>query len=484
MLKKIKNNKSLLLIILCFLIFIFSFFVHWYPIHKKGYPPSISAEIMVLARNLALTGEYKSQDKIGTVLTSDLIKEKGDYSVEGNKLTPILYGYLFKLFGFNQQLPLYISLILFSLTSIILFLLTYKLFNLTIALIQTLIFNLLPFISYASVYYGAYEWAIFFFSLGLFFYLIQIFYKKDNYFLLFVVGIFFTLAFTARNAYLLTIIAFLFYELIKFRNLKRLIILLVPLIFGWALYTLPDYFNGIVNLFLTPSPKFLGQFGHLFPDAYTFYFEKTNFLKNLIPSGPNDLSFLMSQNQPLGFLNIFLMYFSSFIFYPTELLKMVISGGPLIIFLLIYGIKELIFKKRELANFFLYWFIILYILNIYFRTNNWDHFLEIVFPISLLIALGGYKIIEIISNNKKIWKILLYLSLIGHMFYANWWMFHEEYDTSNMVIIKKMATCINNQSIEGQEVIAVDLHPEFPDYLNYFTDKSYIRSNPRPLRNF
>jgi len=475
MLEKIKNNKSLLLIILCFLIFIISFLIHYYPVYKKGYPPSISAETMILARNLALTGEYKSQDKIGTVLASGLIKEKGDDSIAYNKLTAVFYSYIFKLFGFNQNLPLFICLILFSLSSVILFILTFKLFNLKIALLQALVFNLLPIISYSSVYFGSYELGIFFFSLGLLFYFWTT--KENNkYIFLLIASIFFTIASIARSAFLLSFALIILYEFFKNRNFKRIIIFLFPLIIGWLIYLVPDYLHNRVNSYISGSQQRFGLYGHLFPDPYTYYFDKDNFLNKLVPNGPNDLEFLTKLGRPIGLINQFKMYFASATFYPWEIMKIAILGGPLIILLMFYGFRYLWHDKKDLAKFILLWFSGLYILLIILKTNNWDHFLEISFPLSLLVSLGIFQITQFFKNNKliKFWPIVFIIFLIGHFIYANQWMYHEEYSASNIATIQKMTACINSQSIGKEDVIAVNLHPEFPDHLNYFTNKNFV----------
>lgn len=489
MIKKLKSNKTLILVFLCFLIFILSFLIHWYPLEKKGFTPTIGSETMMLAKNLYLTGEYKSENKIGTVLSSNLLREQGDDSVWGNKLDVIIYAQIFKIFGLKHDLPVYFSLILFSLTGVVLFLLTNKLFNLKIALWQAIIFMLLPIISYGSIFFGFYEWAIILFSLGLFLYLIKFDKLKNsskiNYFYLLLAGILFAVATLIKNSYLLSLVAIIIYDLLKSRNYKRFLLLFIPLVIGWLIYLAPDYLNNRVNSYISYNSDRYALYGHLFPDPYTFYFEKDAYLKNLIPNGPNDLEFL-DKLQGISFKQKIAMYWASAAFYPLEALKVVLLGGPLILLFMIVGFKYLLIRRERLFKFFLFWIIGLYILLVIARTNNWDHFIEISFIISLTVALGCSKLIKFLKEGnrlfvyKKSWSVFFILAIIGHLYFANRWMYHERYESSNMAIIRNYANCIMKLPI-NQDVVAVALHPEFPSYLNYYTDKNYVRFDPKTL---
>jgi len=469
--REIIKNKTSLILVLSLAIFIASFLIHWYPVQKKGYPPSISPETLILARNLTQTGEYSSENNIGMVLNSDLIAEKGDDSIAYNKYSAVFYSYIFKIFGFNQNLPLYICLILFSLTGVILFILSFKLFNLPIALLQVLIFNLFPIISYASVYYGFYEWGIFLFSLGLLFY----FWPKEkiSLWLLLVAGLFFALASLSRSAFLLSVGLLGLYEFYKHKNIKRILIFALPIIIAWGIYLTPGHINNQENSYLSSSQERFSVYGHLFPDPYTFFFEKQQFLDELTPTGPNDLEMLIKLNQPLSFRQYVNVYFSSFTFYALEIIKIIIIGGPLIIFLIFLGLRKLYANRHELRQAFIFWLAGLYLLLVVLKTNNWDHFLEISFPLSLLGALGCYQLIKTMLDKKKFLIILFVLFLFGHLILANKWMYHEEYNTSNMTEAIEIAECINSQPINN-EVIAVNIHPELPDYLNYYTNKNII----------
>ncbi len=475
-----KDKNFLWIILFCLAIFILSFLIHWYPIQKKGYPPSISPEALILARNLALTGEYKSNNAIGTVLSSELIKKEGDDSLSYNKLTVVLYSYFFKAFGYNQTLPLYISLLIYSLVAVILFILTYRLFNLNIALLQSLIFVFLPIINYSSVFLAFYEWGVLFFSLGLLFYLIT---KKDQklrFLYLVLAGSFLTAASLARSAFILSVFMILVYEFFKHKDYRRIIVLFLPLIIGWSLYLVPDILNNRVNSYISDSQQRFGSYGHLFPDPYTFYFAKDEFLNNLEITSADNYEVLIKLGEPVSLKDRVLMYFASLIHYPAELLRIIVLGGPLILALLIFGLNYLIKNKKDLAKFFIVWIVGWYLLLIILKTNNGVHLLEIIFPLSLLIALGSYQIINYIKNSKriflkdKLWVILFILFLTAHLILANKWMYHEEYNTSNYLPTKEVADVVKGQQIGSDEVIAVNHHPKFPYYLNYFTDKSYI----------
>ena len=130
-------KKNIVLILIC--LFLLSTVIHFIPIWKKGYSFNPMGGDLILARNFALTGEYKVENEKNIVLSSARVENDGISCDWGNRLTAVIYGQVFKIFGFKQNLPLYFSLILWSLTGSLLFLLVLRLFNLKTAVVFGLI---------------------------------------------------------------------------------------------------------------------------------------------------------------------------------------------------------------------------------------------------------------------------------------------------------------------------------------------------------
>src|SRR3989338_7418737 len=105
-------------IILSLLIFVFSIVAYYYPVYKKGYPPGADHQNLIEARNFALAGTYNLESSNGILLSSKNVSQLGSEKGIFNPLTPIIYGHIFKYFGFKPNLPLYVSIVLFSLFNV------------------------------------------------------------------------------------------------------------------------------------------------------------------------------------------------------------------------------------------------------------------------------------------------------------------------------------------------------------------------------
>lgn len=483
---RISNHPSKIIIIFALLfVFLLSLAVRYQPVWYKGYSSDINANSLILARNLSLTGEYRLEDKKNIILSSDLIKEKGVDSNYPNKLTSILYGYVFDIFGFEPNLPVFVSVLIFALTSVLLFLLVLKLFNFYFAFLFSLFDIFMPFVIRGSSIAGFYEWAMLFFVLALLIYLIG---EKKGFLKLFFSGLFFSLAFLARNAFLVSFIPFLIYDFWKNRSYKRVIIFILPLVLILGIYFVPDYLAGQHNLYISHflTKGDIGYEGHLFPDPYTYHFEKDEYLKSIENPNGEQIVFLQRYNHTISLSQKISSYFSSFKFYLREAFRIVSFGGVLMIFLLILGGSYLYKKKNPLLKLIYIWIILWFIVLFYLRSSNWDHFLEIRFPIVLLISLGVYWIgksiweLDIKDRFKYIWLIIFVLTITLHLVEADRWAFHEVYNTSRMSNILKMVEIVK-QNNQQDNVVGIGSSQKAADVLNYYTNQNVIHFNPQTV---
>jgi len=134
------------------------------------------------------------------------------------------------------------------------------------------------------------------------------------------------------------------------------------------------------------------------------------------------------------------------------------------------------------------WIGILFFILVYFTTSNWDHFLEIRFPLILLISLGIYWVLKWLAEaikNRKVYYLLvigIILVLFFHLIQSDKWMFHEQYLYSNTEEKFDLVELIKetNLEIKKNDVIAI---PQDPHFFNYYTDYNYILFNPETIKD-
>lgn len=450
------------------------------PVVYKGYAPSGLHDNLVLSRNLALTGEYKLENKYNVILASSKIKSEGVQSTFGNKLSVYLEAGVFKLFGFSHSLPFYFSVFLFAMSGVFVFFITYRIFgNYWLAVSVASVDSFMPFVWKGSLMAGSYEFATFFFFLGLLFYFWK---EKISWSLLFVSGLFFGLSALCRNAFLISSIVLIGYEFYKNKSWQRLALLAMPffIIFGAM-----GVYN---NSYLVSADESFARYGHLFPDPYTYHFEKQEYLnKALSSSDPDVIEFMIRYDQKIPFLSKIKVYAWSAFFYAKESLSIINFGGPIFLFLFFVGGLFLHKDKKEIFYIFSSWLVLLYLGLIFLKTNNWDHFLEIRLVLAIFITYGAWKIGHIIKDHsdnngiKKIIAIGLMVFLSAQLFYSNKWLFHQDYEISYYPKAIIVADKIKEIKANDDDIIAVDHNQNAPFMLNYLTDKSFLYFSPETI---
>lgn len=469
------SKKNIALILIC--LFLLSLIVRFVPVWRKGYSFCPFGGNLALAKNFSLTGEYKIENKKNVILSSVNIREQGIPCNLGNQLTAVFYGWTFKIFGFHLGLPLYVSLLLWSLSGSLLFLLVYRLFDLKLAIIFSFVEMLMPFVLRSALMPGFYEWAILFFTIGLIFYLHK---KEIGFWSLFLASVFFGLAVLTRNAFLVSFPPLVIYDFWNHKSWKRMFVFILPfsLIFGGSLIS--GYLRGSTNAYLSAQDTSFSFYGHLYPDPYTFHFEKEAYLEKILKA-PNVTAtwFLMKYGYQVGLKNKIIRYARSIFFYPRKFILLVYSGGPLIILFLLGGLVYLYKKNIYLFKLFIIWSVCWYAGLIFLKTSNWDHFLELEFLIILLVSLGIYWLIEFIWQSQLAYKrliiLILIIALFAHFIQANKWMLHEQYTSSNIEMVMKLKQELEHHEIDKKgDIIALDIHTVVYQSLAYYTDYNII----------
>lgn len=496
--QKFIQKKYLILIIVLVSIFFLSIAVRYYPVFHKGYSYGLNTTNLILARNLSLTGEYKIVDGKDIVLSSSLIKERGLISDEGNKLTSVIYAKLFDIFGFKPNFPLYVSLFLYALTTVLLFLLVFKLFNFKIALIFAGVDIFIPFVLGWSIVAGFYEWAMLFFVIGLYIYLYK---EKPGIWRLLLSSLFFAVAALARNAFLISFIPFIVYDWYtnfiykkdwrKFKlwlwpAIKRVFIFALPVILLWGGFMIQDYLGGRVNQYLSRGDT--GYDGHLFRDPYTYHFDKENYIKEIWNKANGEtITNFPSYGYHISFKQRLSIYSYSIKYYLNGFFRQPTLGGPIILFFLFFGGFYLFKLKRNLLIFSVFWIGILFFILIAMGTSNVDHVLEIRFPLILLISVGIYGLLswlrQVIPANKSYYLIALAIIVVLglHLIQSDKWLFHENYLYSRVEEKMYLLNLVNKKdlNIGRNDVIAISGGSLF---FNYYTDYNYIDFNPETIK--
>lgn len=481
------SKKTIFIVIL---IFCLSLAVRYWPILHKGFSSGVSANELILARNLSLTGEYKLDSEKNVVLSSGLVKEQGIQSKFGNKLTPILYAKAFDVFGFNPDFPLYIALGLYGIVSVLLFLLVLKLFNIWVALLFSFFEVFSPLVLQNATSPGLYEWAVLFLAIALLIYLWK---EKPNLLKCLLAGLFFALASLARNSFLIIPVVFLIYDFWKNRSFKRVIIFVLPLLVLWGAYLGPDFVKqGMPDNSYLSSKETTSTYMHIFPDPYTWHFERDAYAESVRGNPNYDYTqFLSGYGYVVSLKNKILMYWASITSYPKGLVAQTILGGPFLVFFLILGGFYLYKSRKELLNLFVLWAGFLYVLLIVFAINNWGQLTSLQLPLILLISLGVYWIIQFVLKQdfKNIFKYLLVFGFIAalflHLIQSDKWMFHENYlysgaeETFNLIkIFEKEGGKLDKKT----DVVAIGLPAPAPQVINYYTDFSCVRFAPETIQ--
>jgi len=480
-------TKTWIKILLSLVVFALSFAAYYYPVHKKGFAPGASYSALAQARNFALSDTYFNESSEGVYLSSESAQEKGVPKGMTNSLTTIIYGYVFKYFGFSPGLPFYVAITLFSLFNVLVFWLVTRLFSTAIGFTTAMISAFLPVMTTGAIHSGFYEWGLVFFGLALWFYLGS---KagpfKAGKFRILTASVFFALSALARNAFAVSFVPFFLYDFFINRSYKKSLIFLLPfiVIFG---STLTSYsWLGVPNGYTADiEHQPFGQIGHFFRDPYTYYYDRENHIKEMTEEGLERVAVLFADQwgYDINFSDKLSAYFDSFVFYAKESASLTNLGGPFVWGLVLLGIFQLYSMNKKLFGLLVFWSFLWFGYLIYSLTGNWDHLMEISFIVSILAGLGLYRLAKMINPErfgKFVAGFVVLVLLVAHLAYANFWKLHDIYRSSNEEAILNAKNKISDkENIRG--VYAVGPHIDSAQFLNYHTNNDVVYFAPSTI---
>lgn len=484
----------------------------WYsPILFKGSILSGAEGNIILARNLAQTGIRGTENDLNVLLSSNLVKDQAHISTYGNKLTTVLYSWIFKIWGeFSENELVLLSMSIYALALMVFTLIVLYLFGFKTSLIFSLIYILLPFNWQLSNNVGSYEFALLFFALFFLFYFLGL-NKKYNYLYLIPAGIFLALACLARETFFLFIPFFLFY--LWWKNPKRfLLYIFIPFLILFSYFWLPDALmmkgggNSYLLIFNSQAPEKLKSadstfYSHHFPDPYTYYFNREEFLeKSQSELTSPETSFFtkvgsIKSATNNGFmspsflerLEVGLVLFSSHL---SRFFSLEDIGGPFIFLLMLLGIYNLKQKNRYLFGLALGWILSVIFLLSFVILAGRQHLMDFNWILALFIALGLIMLAKIINQyfnfNQRKSRILFLVVVLSALYglvvanHAAWNRLFEGQEAS--LKITAYSQKIKELNIPDEDVIAIS--KSVNRYrLNYLSNKSLVIFREETIRD-
>ena len=489
------------------LVFLAGFSVWYSPVLFKGYAPYKMTEIMPIAKNLSQTGKFSMEDRQSIFLPTSLINEKGEIATSGNKLSARLYAALFKVFGVlgPNQLVMF-SAAINSLSIAIFAFIVLSLFGFGMAGLFSAIYIFIPY-NLESVYsLGTYEFSIFFIALFFLFFLLGRGKRHEMAFLS-ISAIFLVLASFSREVFflLISIIPAFFW----FSGKKRHIIyFLAPIVLAISVFYLPSFFgkgggNSYSSSFfaeMTEKQKFMDStfYEHLYPDPYTYHFEKKEFLyghKEKI----DKMSFVEKLLQKktmanlgignIGLIDRFLLGVVLLFTHLSRFFSLEIFGGTFVLMFSLMGLYSMKKKDKEFYKFSIYWlggtmFLLSFVVLVsrsHLRDFNW------LFP--LLASLGIIFLWDVIKDKLNIsgksGAVLLSaipIIFIYHLVLVDHVVFGKVYDGNPSLTVEAYADKIKEKNIGDEDVIAIGLNSKEEIVLSYLADKSMVIFTPNTVK--
>lgn len=506
-------------ILFLFFIFVAAFSVWYSPVLFKGYTPYKMTEIMPIAKNLSQTGKFSMEDKQSVLLPTSLIKEKGENATSGNKLTVYLYAWIFKVVGVLNPHQLVVAAILLNSLSLAVFAFTVlRLFGFGVAGLFAAIYIFMPY-NWESVYsLGTYEFAIFFFSIFFLFFLLGRKAKREALFMS-LAGAFLSLSALSREVFFLMLpimAAFLWFNnksssnqndlslCGKMWNKKRLIYLFVPVILILSVFYFPGFFSGGENNysgFFSGSEKQKPMdspfYEHLFPDPYTYHFEREKFLADFDKKIENSgfVESLESKKilanlgiRSMGIIDRLSLGVILLFTHLSRFISLEFVAGPFVLMFALLGLYSLREKDKNFYRFSIYWFLGTMLLLSFVVVASRSHLRDFNWIIPVLASLGIFFFADILKDNLKLSKrqSIMFLSVMSFLFVYNLILadhvvFGKVYDGNPSRKLEAYAQEIKKMVVKDGEVIAVGLNPKEEIILSYLADKSMVIFAPKTI---
>ncbi len=483
----------------------------WYsPVLFKGYASYDLSPQIILGRNLSQTGFYAMENDFNVMLAPESISEEGRPAAIGNRLTAFLYSKIFELTGISEASSLLLlSVFIHALTLLLWTGLTFYLFNFRTSLVFGLLYLLMPFYWSLPFHVGAYEFALFFLALSFVLYFYGISQKNKSsrsgrhWLSLIVAGFFLALACMARESFFLIAPFFLLYLWLSRQKAEGFYLFAsfgIIISFLW----LPHLSgNAYLQHFTTQAPEEIKSadytfYGHLFPDPYTYHFEKEAYLGELQEKISNEeFDFIsrvdktrLMQNLGLASISFFDRIKAGFVLLFRHLARFFSFdelGGSFTTLFLILGAFVLKRENKLLFRLFFFWLGgVVFTLSFVILAGR-SYLADIGWPVVLLASLGLLALAGVLADNffglkrKGLVTAIVLLLIVYNLILANHLSWSRHYDQASALKIEAFSQKINQLEVPSSSVIAANLRNNEMMKLNYLTDRSLVYFSPKTM---
>lgn len=497
--QKEKVNKKLIWqILLLALIFFGAIFVWYSPVLFKGYPLKYPDYRQIAAKSIIENGKFSLESEKNVILSSEKVPKLGVISSQGDRLIPILSAGIYKLAGLpspNQSVMIGVAVYAFSL--LFFFLVTWRLFGYFQALLFSVIYIFLPIIWDISLWSNYYEYSLLFFSVALLFLFARK--QKNSLPLNIAAGAFFALSFLSRDAMLLFgPVLFIWLWLYRRKAILPLfgamliVLVSVPLIFGLLFGSAG---NNHMSYFGVNDDNAQGKdfyfYGHLYPDPYTYHYEKEEYLtglkKELSKGGltEHNIAKRMSnvESERISLWHRLKVAPVLLVKHLATIVSLESIGGSMIFLFFLLGLWDLKQRKNNFFQLSIIWISFVFFACSFVVLVQRNHVMDFAFAFALLVSLGitfFSKLIFIKTKpskfiNSKTLSLLLVFLVVYQLIMSSHVLFGRTYDSSGPMKINYYANQINHINLSSDDVIATPLGAGIIYSLNYLTDKSIVK---------
>ncbi|MFH1255393.1 MAG: hypothetical protein V1667_02915 [bacterium] len=485
--------KTYLKIIISAAVLFLSAFVWYSPVLFKGYPPAIPGPNHGIARSLAITGKFSQESEKNIILNSGRIKADGAVSSTGDKGIALASAALYKIFGLPDfDLTVLLAAWIFALSLFFFFLTVWNLFDYKMAVIFAAVYVFLPVVWETALQPGFYEFSLLFLSMGLFLFFCG-WNNKYDIFRYCLSGIFLALSFLSRDAVALLAPVLFFWMLLYKR--KAILPLFISMILAIVCFNVFFQFNfgKTSNYHLVffrsaeqgAQGKDFSFYGHLYPDPYTYHYEKESYLaQKKIEAGQSGIdaqglakrisnveSSRISLWQHLRLAPLLMAK------HVSSLVSLENTGGPLIFLFFCMGLISLFRQgKPELAYLILGWIFFIFIFCSFFALAQRNHVMDFGFVFALCAAIGIYSLSEILNfKNKNMALILITAMVAYHLVLSSHVTLSRIYNDSSYLKLKAYQDEIGKFDLNVNDVIAAPFNNNEIYAISYLAGKSFVK---------
>ncbi|RJQ31190.1 hypothetical protein C4572_02875 [Candidatus Parcubacteria bacterium] len=478
----------------------------WYsPVLFKGYNPTVlGISSLQRANNLAQAGVYSSENQLNVILSSDLIGQEGMNSAAGSKFSAYIFSYIIKFFGRpSLENVILINSIILALAMFFFSLAVYLLFGFEIFFIFSILYIFIPANWFLPQDLVGYQFGILFLSLFILTFAIgnnSWQGNGKNTWVLAVAGIFLALSGLSKEALMVFLPVLMVYLLWR-KMYRQLSYIFIPAVAVIGIFWLPDFFSG-KNIYLL---NFTGDassqlksadtyYAELFPDSYTYHFDKDAYLKRTSgETGSDFISSVALKKQSsnigqarLGFFERLKVGTVLFVRHIFRFVSFEEIGGPFVLLFMVLGIYRLKKERNYYGSFLTFWPLASIFLMSFVVLVGRNHLVDFGFPITLLLSLGVSDFSKMLKNqfhsNKSVVVLAITcLLVIYSLVLADRAMWSRFYNNNNVMLLKTY----QKEILKGKKtgVIATPLGLNDAYSISYNTDSSIITFNPKTVEN-